>query len=86
VISIAEIETRLSDSLSLQQTPSRSQIKPAKKLPHNPKNCWSKKTRKKLDSQSSKPDLTRVNDYAQHLKNTRYFFPTSVHYLVADGY
>ena len=86
VISIVEIETRLSYSLSVQQTPSRPQIKPVKKMPKNPKNCWSKKSRKKPDSQSSKPDITRVDDYAQHLKNTRYFFPSSVRYLVADGY
>jgi hypothetical protein len=86
VISIVEIETRLSYSLSVQQTPSRPQIKPVKKLPQNPKNCSSKKSRKKPDTQSSKPDLTIVDDYAQHLKNTRYSFPTSVRYLVADGY
>jgi len=86
VISIVEIETRLSYSLSVEQTPSRPQIKPVKKLPQNPNNCWSKKSRQKQDSQSSKPDITRVNDYAQHLKNTRYSFPTSVRYLVADGY
>ncbi|WP_339382865.1 transposase [Microcoleus asticus] len=86
VISIVEIETRLSYSLSVQQTPSRPQIKPVKKLPQNPKKCWSKKSRKKQEPQSSTPDITRVDDYAQHLKNTRYFFPTSVRYLVADGY
>ncbi|MEP6520069.1 transposase [Microcoleus vaginatus] len=86
VISIVEIETRLSYSLSVQQTPSRPQIKPAKKLPQKPKNCWSIKTRKKPDSQSSKPDITIVDDYAQHLKNTRCFFPSYVRYLVADGY
>jgi hypothetical protein len=86
VISIVEIETRLSDSLSVQQTPSRPQIKPGKKLPQNQKNSRSKKSRKKPDSQSSKPDITRVDDYAQHLKNTRCFCPTSVRYLVADGY
>jgi len=86
VISIVEIETRLSYSLSVLQTPSRPQIQPGKKLPQNLKNCSSKKTRKKPISQSSKPDLTRVHDYAQHLKNTRYFFPSSVRYLAADGY
>ncbi|WP_445246476.1 hypothetical protein [Microcoleus sp. OTE_8_concoct_300] len=86
VISIVEIESRLSYSLSVQQTPSCPQIKPAKKLPQNPNNCWSKKRRKKPDTQSSKPDITRVDDSAQHLKNTRYFFPSSVRYLVADGY
>ena len=46
VISIVEIETRLSYSLSVQQTPSRPQIKPMKKLPQKPKNSWSKKSRK----------------------------------------
>ncbi|MEP6518975.1 hypothetical protein [Microcoleus vaginatus] len=73
VISIVEIEIRLAYSLSLQQTPSRPQIKPVKKLPQNPKNSWSKKSRKKPDPQSSTPDITRVDDYAQHLKNTRCF-------------
>ncbi|MGB8689824.1 MAG: hypothetical protein WCD53_21150 [Microcoleus sp.] len=86
VISIVEIETRLSYSLSVQQTPSRPQIKPVKKLPQNPNNGRSKKSRKKPDAQSSKPDSTRVDDSAQHLKNTRYSFPTSLRYLVADGY
>jgi hypothetical protein len=86
VISIVEIESRLSYSLSVQQTPSRPQIKKVKKLPQKPKNSGSKKSRKKQESQSSTPDITRVNDYAQHLKNTRYFFPNSVRYLVADGY
>ena len=40
VISVVEIETRLSYSLSVQQTPSCPQIKPAKKRTQNPKNCW----------------------------------------------
>lgn len=52
VISIVEIETRLSYSLSVQQTPSRPQIEPGKKLPHNPKNYWSNKSRKKPESQT----------------------------------
>jgi len=86
VISMVEIETRLSYSLSVQQTPSRPQIKSLKKLPQKPQNSWSKKTRKKQESQSSTPDITRVDDYAKHLKNTRCSFPTSVRYLVADGY
>jgi hypothetical protein len=86
VISIVEIETHLFYSLSVQQTPSRPQIKLVKKPQQNPQKCCSKKYRKKTNSESSKPDITRVNDYAQHLKNTRYFFPSSVRYLVADGY
>jgi len=57
-----------------------------KKLPQNPNNCWSKKSYQKPESQSSKPDIPRVDDYAQHLKNTRCFSPSSVRYLVADGY
>ncbi|MDF0554794.1 transposase, partial [Kamptonema sp. UHCC 0994] len=35
---------------------------------------------------SLNPDITRVDDYAKHLKDTRSFFPNSVRYLVADGY
>ena len=62
VISIVEIETRLSDSLSVQQTPSRPQIKPVKKKPKKPKNNRAKKSRTNPDSQSSKPDITRVDD------------------------
>jgi hypothetical protein len=82
VISIVEIESRLSYSLSVQQTPSRPQIKPVKKLPQKPKNSWSKKTRKKADSQSSTPDITRVDDYAQHLKNTPCFFRVNASKLI----
>ena len=47
VISIVEIESRLSYSLSVQETPSRPQIKPLRKLPQNPQNGCSKKSRKK---------------------------------------
>ena len=32
------------------------------------------------------PEITRVDDYAKHLKNTRSLLPDSVRYLVADGY
>jgi len=39
MISIVEIESPLSYSLSVQQTPSRHQIKPVKKLPQNPNLC-----------------------------------------------
>ncbi|WP_333329823.1 hypothetical protein [Microcoleus sp. T3_A4] len=62
MISIVEIETRLSYSLSVQQTPSRPQIKPLKKLQQKPKNSWSKKSSKKQEFQSSKLDITRVYD------------------------
>jgi hypothetical protein len=31
-------------------------------------------------------EITRVDDYAKHLKNTRSLLPDSVRYLVADGY
>ena len=86
MISIVEIQTRLSYSLSVQQTPSRPQTKPTKKLPQNPKNSRSRNRSKNKSSQSSSLNITRVDDYAQHLKNTRYFLPTSVRYLVADGY
>ena len=53
VISIVELETRLSYSLSVQQTPSRPQIKPVKKMPKNPKNNRSKKI-------SQKPGLSKL--------------------------
>jgi hypothetical protein len=65
VISIVEIESRLSYSLSLQQTSSRPQIKTAKKLPQNPKNCWSKKSAKnrtlKVQSLTSQELMTMHN-------------------------
>ncbi|MEG4961799.1 MULTISPECIES: hypothetical protein [unclassified Microcoleus] len=32
------------------------------------------------------PEITRVDDYAQHLIKTRSLLPDSVRYLVADGY
>ncbi|MEG4172020.1 MULTISPECIES: hypothetical protein [unclassified Microcoleus] len=47
-----EIESRLSYSLSVQQTTSRPQIKSVKKMPPNPKNNHLKKSRKKPDPQS----------------------------------
>jgi hypothetical protein len=65
VISIVEIESRLSYSLSVQQTPSRPQIKPVKKLPQNPKNPWSKKLVKnstlKVQSLTSQELMTMHN-------------------------
>jgi hypothetical protein len=66
VISIVvEIETRLSYSLSVQQTPSRPQIKAAKKRPQNPKNCWLKKLAKnrnlKFQSLTSQELMTMHN-------------------------
>ncbi|MEG5238129.1 hypothetical protein QUB77_28360 [Microcoleus sp. AT9b-C3] len=62
VIYIVEIESRLSYSLSVQQTTSRPPIKPVKKLPQKPHKSWSKKSRKQPDSQSSKPDITTLDD------------------------
>ena len=65
VISIVEIESRLSYSLSVQPTSSRPQIKTAKKLPQNPKNCWSKKSAKnrtlKVQSLTSQELMTMHN-------------------------
>ena len=84
VISIVEVETHLSYSLRVQQTPSRSQTEPPKNTPTFAKK--KPKQRKKQVSQTLKPDITRVDDYAKHLKNTRSLFPKSVRYLVADGY
>ncbi|WP_293323699.1 hypothetical protein [Microcoleus sp. PH2017_30_WIL_O_A] len=68
VISVVEVETHLSYSVSVKQTPWR----PPTELPKNPltvrgKNN-SKKPTKKEASQSSTPELTRVDDYVQHLK------------------
>ena len=75
VISIVEIETRLSYSLSVQQTPSRPQIKPMKKLPQNPKKCSLNKSRKKQKPQSSTPDITRVDDGSTTSKEYSLFLP-----------
>jgi hypothetical protein len=47
VISVVEIETRLSYSLSVQQTPSRPQIKPAKKTVTKSEELLVKKTSQK---------------------------------------
>lgn len=86
VISIVQVETHLSYSLSVQQTPSRPQIEPPKNTKTVTQKSGSKNQRKKQVYQSSNPDITRVDDYAKHLKDTRDFFPNSVRYLVADGY
>ena len=86
VISIVEVETHLSDSVSVQQTPWR----PTTELPKNPltarRKKKSKKRSKKEVSESLTPVITRVDDYTQHLKKTRSLLPESVRYLVADGY
>jgi hypothetical protein len=86
VISVVEVETHLSYSVSVQQTPWR----PPTELPKNPLTSQAKKKSKrptkKKESQSSTPEITRVDDYAQHLKKTRSLLPKSIRYLVADGY
>jgi hypothetical protein len=86
VISIVEVETHLSYSLSVQQTPSRSQTELPKNTPIFAKKKLPKNQRKKQVSETFKPDKTRVDDYAKNLKNPRFLFPKSVRYLVADGY
>jgi len=86
VISVVEVETHLSYSISVQQTPWR----PPTELPKNPLTARTKKKSKKRSkkevSESLTPVITRVDDYAQHLKKTRSLLPKSVGYLVADGY
>lgn len=83
---MVEVETHLSYSLSVQQTPWR----PTTELPKNPLTAKVKKNSKKLSPKkkpsSSTPEITRVDDYVQHLKKTRSLLPDSVRYLVADGY
>ncbi|MEG4631478.1 hypothetical protein QUB56_18065 [Microcoleus sp. AR_TQ3_B6] len=68
VISVVEFETHLSYSVSVQQTP----WSPPTELPKNPRATQGKKTskkpRKKEVSQSSTPELTRVDDSDQHKK------------------
>jgi len=86
VISVVEVETHLSYSLSVQQTPWR----PPTELPKNPLTAKvkknSKKRGKKRNTEISTLEITRVDDYAQHLIKTRSLLPDSVRYLVADGY
>src|SRR6476469_637762 len=86
VISVVEVETHLSYSVSVQQTPRR----PPTELPTNPLTAQrkrkSKKPTKKKARLCSTPDITRVDSSAQHLKKTRSLLPESVRYLVADGY
>ncbi|MGB7894326.1 MAG: transposase [Microcoleus sp.] len=86
VISVVEVATHLSYSVSVQQTPWR----PPTELPKNPLTAQrkrkSKKPTKKKARLCSTPEITRVDDYAQHLKKTRSLLPESVRYLVADGY
>ena len=70
----------------MQQTRSRLQ----KQQPKTPrifaKKSLPKNQRKKQVSETLKPDITRVDDEAKHLKNNLFLFPKSVRYLVADGY
>jgi Transposase DDE domain len=86
VISIVEVETRLAYTLSVQQTPKRPELGGVSE----PRTIKAKPTRiprhKNSLYPSQKPELTRIDDYIQHLKNTRPFLPNSVRYLVADGY
>ena len=86
VISVVEVETHLSYSLSVQQTP----LRPTTELPKNPLTAQVKNNSKKLGKKqkllSLMPEITRVDDYAQPLKKTRSLLPDSVRYLVADGY
>ncbi|MEG4229105.1 transposase [Microcoleus sp. N9_B2] len=86
VISVVEVETHLSYSLSVQQTPWR----PPTELPKNPLTAKVKKNSKKRgekrNTEISTPEITRVDSSAQHLKKTRCLLPESVRYLVADGY
>jgi len=86
VIAVVEVETHLSYSLSVQQTPWR----PTTELPRNSLTAkvkkHSKKRGEKIAPESSMPEITRVDDYAQHLIKTRSLLPDSVRYLVADGY
>ena len=86
VIAVVEVETHLSYSVSVQQTPWR----PPTELPKNPRTSQAKKTQKngakKKKKESSTPEITRVDDYAQHLIKTRSLLPNYVNYLVADGY
>ena len=86
VISLVEVETHLSYSVSVQQTPWRPPTELSKNFLTAQGKKNSKKSTKKTASQSSTPEITRVDDYAQHLKKNRYLFPESVRYLVADGY
>jgi hypothetical protein len=83
---VVEVETHLSYSLSVQQTPWR----PTTELPKNPLTTKVKKNSKKLSPKkkpsSSTPEITRVDDSVQHKKKTRFLLPDSVRYLVADGY
>jgi hypothetical protein len=86
VISIVEVYTHLSISLTVQQTPSRPQTELPKTTRAPTKKKLVKNQRKKQVAETSYPDITIVDDYAKHLKYTRFFFPNSVRYLVAYGY
>ena len=75
VIFIVEVYTHLLISLSVQQTPSRPQTELPKKPEHiQRKSC--QKSAKKQVTETSNHDITRVDCYAKHLKNTRSFCQT----------
>jgi hypothetical protein len=65
-----------------QLTPSRSTTKLPKKNQTVAQKKHSKKQGKKQTYESSTLEVTRVDDYAQHLKNTPSSLPNSVRYLV----
>ncbi|WP_333208055.1 hypothetical protein [Microcoleus sp. S36b_A2] len=73
VISVVEVETHLSYRLSVQQTP----LRPTTELPKNSLTAKVKNNSKKLGKKqkllSLTPEITRVDDYAQHLKKNSFF-------------
>jgi hypothetical protein len=70
----------------VQQTHKRPTTELPKKTRTVTRKKTSKKRCKKQVSETSMPEITRVDDYAKHWKNTRSLLPDSVRYLVADGY
>ncbi|MEG5037061.1 transposase, partial [Microcoleus sp. AT3-D2] len=86
VIAVVEVETHLSYSRACTTNSVASDNRTPEKIPNCQGKKKLKKTEKKIAPSSSMPEITRVDDYAQHLIKTRSLLPDSVRYLVADGY
>lgn len=88
LISIVDVETKITYSLSMKQTPPPvAAPSSATELAMTPK---PKKSvgRPKGSAKTVKPPTpeTRIDDYIKHLKASVSYFPTGVCYLVVDGF
>ena len=96
VISIVDVDTHQAYTLSVQQTAAKEAApvttKQVDKETAKPVVKKRAKQRKKASKQGKKSpnidlkELTRIDAYLQHLKNTQPHFPKSVKHVVVDGF